>query len=31
MICELCGIESNLYDYIYKNEEDKYVLRLSAG
>lgn len=31
MICELCGVESNGCDYIYKNEEDKYMLRLSAG
>lgn len=31
MVCELCGLEPDLYDYIYKNEEDKYILRLSAG
>lgn len=32
MACELCGEEKDIYDYIYKKEEDgKFILRLSAG
>ena len=31
MECELCREEQDMCNYIYKNEEDKYILRLIAG